>query len=138
MTAVRLYTLSFPANPNRLKALRAVVEQAAVLAGCDEAGAAQVVIAVNEACMNVIQHAYKGDDSNEVVVLLSAEEGVFTCRIEDSAPPADLHAIRPRALDDVRPGGLGTHFITELMDECNYGHRTDERGNFLEMTRKIP
>jgi anti-sigma regulatory factor (Ser/Thr protein kinase) len=137
MRVERLFEVRFPADPGRLKIVRGMVERAAMRAGCGESVAAQVVIAVNEACMNVIQHAYHGDASQEIGLCLSSTGGELVCRIEDSAPPLDPAAIRPRRLDDVRPGGLGTHFITELMDECHYGHLEGGRGNYLEMRKRI-
>ncbi len=138
MAAKTLFEIRLSADPAHLKSLRGMVENAAADAGCDAGVATQVVIAVNEACMNVIQHAYDGDPSKEMVVRMLAEGGDLVCRIEDHAPPADFAAIRPRKLDDVRPGGLGTHFMAELMDECHYGHLEGRDGNYLEMRKKIP
>lgn len=137
MSEARLAEVRVPADPACLKQVRGSVEQAALQAGCCDAVAAQVVIAVNEACMNVIQHAYRGDTSSEVVVIVTSDGAELLCRVEDSAKPVDLDGIKPRDLDDVRPGGLGTYFIAELMDECRYGHLDGGSGNFLEMRKKI-
>lgn len=137
MSDDHLAELRIPGDPARLKLVRGTVEQAALQAGCCEAVASQVVMAVNEACMNVIQHAYRGDPSSEVVVIVAIDGAELLCRVEDSAEPADLEGIKPRDLDDVRPGGLGTHFIAELMDGCRYGHLEGGIGNFLEMRKKI-
>ena len=40
--------------------------------------------------------------------------------LEDSAPKVKPEAIRPRSLDDIRPGGLGTFFIHSYMDKCTF------------------
>ena len=41
-----------------------------------------------------------------------------------------------RDSDDIRPGGLGTHFIAEIMDEYNIGHLDEGEGNYLDMKKK--
>ena len=43
----------------------------------------------------------------------------------------------PAGLDDVRPGGLGTHFINEIMDEVRFLVPPGGRGNRLEMVKRI-
>ena len=137
MSAETLLEVRMRAEPAGLKSLRSLVEAAAIKAGCEKDVASQIGIAVNEACMNVIQHAFRGEASGEMVIRVSAHAAVLVCRIEDSAPLVDLDAIRPRPLDDIRPGGLGTHFMAELMDECHYGHLESRDGNYVEKTKKI-
>jgi anti-sigma regulatory factor (Ser/Thr protein kinase) len=43
--------------------------------------------------------------------------------ISDRAPQVDPHTIVGRNLDDIRPGGLGTHIMKTIMDEVEYTHR---------------
>jgi len=129
--------LRIPASAVALKGMRREVERAALAAGCDEQLAARVVLAVNEACMNVIQHGYRREPSGELLVEVRHAGGLLTCRVEDSAKPADFESFAPRPLDEIRPGGLGTHFIAEIMDECVYGHLSGGRGNFVEMRKKV-
>ena len=43
--------------------------------------------------------------------------------------------MRPRDLDDIRPGGLGTHFIREVMDRVAFLTPADGRGNLLELIK---
>ena len=57
--------------------------------------------------------------------------------IEDDARQVDLDTIRSRDLEDVRPGGLGVHLITEIMDEAVYEHRA-EGGMRLRMHKRLP
>lgn len=47
----------------------------------------------------------------------------------------DLHAWRARDLDEIRPGGLGVHFIRESMDEVHYLPTPDNRGNLLSLKK---
>lgn len=135
--ANRVIELRFPAIADRLRMVRAVVHDAALMSGCSEAVAEKIVIAVNEACMNVIQHGYKGDVTGEIGLEIINNAPELVVRLTDSAPPADLDAIRPRDLDDLRPGGLGTHFISTVMDEVTYSVTDGGRGNRLEMRKRI-
>lgn len=133
----RLVEMRFPSHPDRLCIVRALVKRSAEFAGCDAALAEQLVIAVNEACMNIMQHAYHGDTSGEIVLEILNNADTIRFRLQDYAEPVDLESVRPRPLDELRPGGLGTHFIHEIMDECEMGHLDNDRGNYLEMAKRI-
>ena len=137
MIKEHLLTLHFPANPDRLCLVRSLVKRAAQVVGCDDELARNLVVAVNEACMNVIQHAYKGDYTGEIVLEILNNDNKLLFKVKDFAAPIDLDSIKPRDLDDIRPGGLGTHFIQEIMDECDMGHLEGGVGNYLEMIKKI-
>ncbi len=97
--------------------------------------AERFILAVNEACMNVIQHAYKEDSSGEIVVEVYDHEVDVEVRITDFAPPVDPAKIRPRDLQAVRPGGLGTHFMQEIMDDVRYLPYDNSAGNCLVMKK---
>lgn len=133
----RVAEIRFPADAERLKLVRSFVRNASHFAGCSDEVAEQIVIAVNEGCMNVIQHAYKGDGSRDIVLRISRTGAEVIFRLIDFAEPNDVTAIKPRNLGDLRPGGLGTHFMSELMDDCVFGHLERERGNYVELTKKI-
>jgi sigma-B regulation protein RsbU (phosphoserine phosphatase) len=94
-------------------------------------------MAIDEACQNVIRHGYRNDLSGEIVLGIEhcGDDFVFTLR--DFAPTVDPERIQPRTLDDVRPGGLGVHFIYEVMDECRYVDLPSDEGNLLRMIKQI-
>lgn len=133
----RLLEMRFGADPEQLKTVRAEVRTVAERAGFGVGVANEVVIAVNEACMNIIQHAYKGDKSGEILLEIHNNGAELEVVLKDFAAPVDCGAIRPRELADLRPGGLGTHFIREIMDECVYGHLDGVAGNFVRMKKKL-
>ena len=134
----KLLELTIPAKAERLGLVRAVVKRAAEMAGCNSDLAEQLVIAVNEACMNVIQHAYQDLSTGGDIVLEIFSNGTqIRFRLVDFAAPVDLKKVKPRDLEDIRPGGLGVHFISEIMDEVSMGHLENGSGNFLEMEKII-
>ena len=132
-----IFELTLPALPERLALVRAIVQRAMELSGCPDALARKLVIAVNEACMNVIQHAYGGWSGGQFTLAARRRGGQVVFRLTDQAPPADLDRILPRELDDLRPGGLGVHFIREIMDEVQMGHLEGGTGNYIELRKNI-
>jgi len=137
MSVETLFEIRFQAKPERLCEIRALVKRTAKVVGCCSELTDKLVIAVNEACTNVIQHAYQGDELGEIVLEMLNNDGKLHFRLVDYANPIDLDSVKPRDLDGLRPGGLGTHFINEIMDECNMGHLEEGNGNYLEMIKKI-
>jgi anti-sigma regulatory factor (Ser/Thr protein kinase) len=130
-------TLRLLATPENLRLIRARVRSVTLQLGCTEDESSEIVLAVNEACMNVIQHAYAGRSDGEIVLNIGNNAGRIEVLLEDFAAPVDLSGICPRALDELRPGGLGTHFMRTLMDECCYGHAEDGCGNWLRMVKRL-
>jgi anti-sigma regulatory factor (Ser/Thr protein kinase) len=133
----QLLKIRIPAEPAGLSLARSSVKDAIAQVGCNTDLVDNLVLAVNEACMNVIQHAYKGTRAGEIILEIHNNEDSIVIRVEDHANPIDLDSVKPRNLDELRPGGLGTHFIREIMDECYMGHLEAGAGNYLEMIKKI-
>ena len=135
--SARLLELRFAADPKRLKMVREQVQHAASQLALTKKLVSDLIIAVNEACMNIMQHAYKGDKSGEILLEIQKDSGDLEVVLTDYADPIDPTLIQPRDLDDVKPGGLGTYFIQEIMDDCTYGHLENLAGNTLKMRKKI-
>ncbi len=133
----RLLDLRIGSDPRELKRVRALVRKVLDGTGCAEKIARDIVIAMNEACMNIIQHAYKGDASGVIVMQIDEDDGELEFHLQDFAAPVDCATIKPRPLEELRPGGLGTHFIREIMDECQYGNMAGGAGNFLRMKKRV-
>lgn len=130
--------LRIPARAERLRLVRATVAAAAACCGCGEACAEALVTAVDEACQNVIRHAYPPGEAGDIVVRVTCDEARVVIRIVDFAPPIeDPERVRPRALADVRPGGLGTHFIRQSVDEAGFEPPPAGAGNVFRMVKWI-
>jgi|TARA_B100000959_G_scaffold265902_1_gene307837 anti-sigma regulatory factor (Ser/Thr protein kinase) len=97
-----------------------------------------LVLAIAEAAQNIVKHAYNGEkttDKMKVKILFKEKEieiGFF-----DTGLPVVPENITHRNLDDIKPGGLGTYFIKEIMDEVVF--KKDKKGwvNHLVITKKI-
>lgn len=88
--------------------------------------------------MNIIQHAIPGSVGAQISVELLRCDGTLILHVLDNATPVDASAIEPRALDDVRPGGLGVHFMREIMDHVEFLPPPAGFGNFLRMSKRMP
>ncbi|MEM7540271.1 MAG: ATP-binding protein, partial [Pseudomonadota bacterium] len=120
MEHTRILEMRFSADPKKLRMVRERVQKAAQQIAFSKKQLSDLVIAVNEACMNIMQHGYKGDRNGEILLEISDQGEAVEVVLTDYAAPADLASIEPRKLDEVRPGGLGTYFMSELMDDCAY------------------
>jgi len=94
-----------------------------------------VCLAVDEATQNIIRHAFPTDSSGTIQVSGYMAEGLLHISLIDDAPLIDLEKVRPRELDDLREGGLGTHFIMEITEQAKWSHH-DGR-NRLDMAFKV-
>jgi len=132
-----LNKISFSSQTDQLKHVRDEVRSMAEGLGCQQENIESMVLAVNEACMNIIQHAY-GPDTNEKIILEILKDNDFLIfRLIDFAEPVDECSIKSRSLDDVRPGGLGVHLINEVMDEVAFVDAPENVGNVFEMKKRL-
>lgn len=133
----RLIKLTFPSKPDRLKLARSAVTDAARICGLADDSILDVVLAVDEALQNVIRHAYKNSPEGLIALEIRREDGGMTVLVRDYAEPVDVSRVKPRDLDDIRPGGLGTHFIREVMDEVVFLPTPRDGGNLLKLVKRI-
>lgn len=131
-----LLELHFLARADRLKLVRGSVRAAARMCGFDDSTAQSIVLAVDEACQNVIVHGYKRRPDGAVILSLYRSSDGILVRLRDFAPLVDPTTVKPRDLNDVRPGKLGTHFIREIMDTVEFRPAPEGKGNLLEMTKQ--
>ena len=130
----RLFEISILARPDRLKLVRAAVREAGKMCNLLTAEAHDLMIAVDEACQNVIRHGYGGDEGGKIILRAFRTKNGIMVELQDFAPVVDVEKVRPRDLEDVRPGGLGTHFIQTLLDEVRF-ERPTGGGNLLRMVK---
>jgi len=132
-----LVALRCPARAEHLKDIRVAVGDAALRCGYSKEVASDIVLAVDEACQNVIRHAYGGTPGGEMIVEVRRTGDGMEVALTDFAETVDPSTIKPRSLGDVRPGGIGTHFINEIMDEVRFLAPSGGHGNRLEMVKRI-
>ena len=94
--------------------------------GMNEQDSDSLILAVDEALTNVIQHGYGGACEQQIIIKLrqitsdQKEPTGLEVIIRDFGQQVDPKAINGRDLDNIRPGGLGTHIIRSVMDKVEY------------------
>ena len=133
----RLSIMRFPASAYELMKVRSIILHTMSDLGCCVDDIDQSVIAVNEACSNVIRHAYKNDPHGEIIIEIFKQNHELLFRITDFADYVDQSKIKSRDINQLRPGGLGVYIIYQIMDDVNYKRRSDGIGNILEMRKRV-
>ncbi len=127
----------YAATASALAEIRAATRTACLTAGYTEACTHDLVLAINEACMNVIQHAYAGESGHRLRVRLVEEDGFVTASILDHGRPADNADLCPREHADLRPGGLGVHFMRDSMDSVTFVPPPAGYSNCLILNKRL-
>jgi phosphoserine phosphatase RsbU/P len=127
----------FPARPEQMREIRSLLRSALDDAGVETAIRDKLVLAVDEACCNVIRHAYGPGSSGDIDLRVTSEAGKLEFRLLDSAPVVDPQCVRAKPLGECRSGGLGVALIDTVMDDWTLQERPDGRGNRLIMRKKI-
>jgi sigma-B regulation protein RsbU (phosphoserine phosphatase) len=94
-------------------------------------------MAVDEACQNIIRHAYSGHRAGDIVLEIERQADRLVFWLRDFAPRVDVSKVKPRKLDTVRPGGLGLHLIRQVMDESGFVACPSDDGNIFRMAKRI-
>ena len=77
----------------------------------------ELVLAIAEAAQNIVKHAYKNEKTDDKMeIKISVSDGHLEIGFFDKGRPVDNSNVRHRKIDDVKPGGLGTFFIKQIMD----------------------
>jgi serine/threonine-protein kinase RsbW len=133
-----LYELTVPARFENLALIGEFVVSVARRAGLDEKGVFNVQLACDEACTNVMEHAYGGDEG-PVRVACKLHPGHLEIQVHDTGKPFDPATVRApdleAPLEERETGGLGLHFMRSVMDDVRF--EFDESGNLLTMVKRF-
>lgn len=137
----RKFMLKVPSSTENLALIREFVGSAAQQAGFDSNEIAKLELAVDEACANVIEHAYGGQDiSKEVVIRATLDDEALSIDIEDTGRGFDPELIQPEELEQLiserKTGGMGMRLMRTLMDEVHYEIEPGKK-NALHMVKRL-
>ena len=131
-------TATFPGRFDSLAAISEFTRRAAEAAGFDDAAIYQVQLAADEACTNIIEHAYGGEGLGEIECTIQIESTGLTLTFRDKGRPFDPTCVpQPNiraALEDRESGGLGVFLIHRLMDEVHFD--CADSGNALTLVKR--
>lgn len=125
---------------DNLSLVRDFTKAAAEESGFANDTVAKIVLAVDEACTNIIKHAYKYSVEGEIVINASFENEKFTITLTDSGVHFDARKVPEPDLEkyakERKVGGLGMFLMKKLMDEVTY-HNLDGDSNQVIMVKYI-
>lgn len=138
---VKKYQLKLPSSTNHLELIREFVTNIARGVGFDDEKINQIELAVDEACTNVVKHAYKGDDRKPLEVRVHTDKKKFTIIISDKGRGFSPQKIKTpdmkKYLSEMRVGGLGIYLMQTLMDEVDFKIEPGKK-NQVRLVKYIP
>ena len=99
----------------------------------------ELVLAIAEAAQNIVKHGYKDieDTTDKMEITISLKDSELEIGFFDKGRAVDQNNVRHRKIDDIKPGGLGTFFIQEIMDAVVFKEGEKPWINHLVLTKKI-
>jgi anti-sigma regulatory factor (Ser/Thr protein kinase) len=117
--------MAIAARVENLAAIRAFVGDACRRAGAGRDAASAVALAVDEACSNIIEHAYAGSPGGTIAITCEADAEALRVTLVDRgrafAPETLPAADTTSGWRQRRVGGLGWHLMRSSVDEVDYG-----------------
>ncbi|MCP3871801.1 MAG: ATP-binding protein [Desulfobacteraceae bacterium] len=123
-------------HPENLKQIRKAMTDATSKAGFSKEVAGRIILAVDEACSNVIRHSCKHDHTKEINLEIALEKECLTISIIDNGIKFDVNSVEARDVSEVRPGGLGLYIMEKTMDKVEYS-RTPDGLNKLTLAKNF-
>ncbi len=132
-------TKDFPVNTSSLKEVRTFSRETFEKINLSQDLKDELVLAIAEAAQNIVKHGYKGveETTDRMEIKISLKDGQLEIGFFDKGKAVVPENVQHRQLDDIKPGGLGTFFIKQIMDAAVF--KKDQKGwvNHLILTKKI-
>lgn len=123
--------LSVNSTTNNLARIRNFIKTQSRNAGFDEETANKIVLAADEACTNIIKHAYKYSSKGKINVNLNFSQNKLRIAITDEGMQFNSKSIKDPDLkkyyEEKKVGGLGMFLMKKLMDEVSYSHPNSKK-----------
>ncbi len=127
--------ITIVSHPRWLRLARSVVQDFCAAFDIAERQAHLIVVAVDEAMSNVMEHAYGGDRSRFVSLSCRTRGNALEFEIRDQGIPFNPLDQDVPATDDLRPGGRGLYLIRKIMDRIEY--RRDGDSNCFRLSKTL-
>jgi len=135
-------TGTFPGRYESLASIGAWIHQAAEDAGFDPAAIYTIETAVDEACSNIIEHAYGGENLGEIECTCILERDALTIILHDKGKPFNPESVDApnltASLEEREDHGLGLYFMRQWMDEVRFEFNEKGGNTLVMMKRKEP
>ncbi len=128
--------LCVTSHPENLKRIRSAISEAMECTKISRKESDRIVLAVDEACSNIIKHCCGQDRTRKIDLTIEAYTEELVISIIDNGARFDISRIQSRDINEIKPGGLGIHIIRQVMDCVEYSH-TPEGLNMVRLTKKF-
>jgi len=116
--------LNVKSRTENLSKIREFIQEFASSAGFMQNTIDNMMLAVDEACTNIIKHAYKSYPDGEVIIKIKYEEKKLIITIIDYGKAFQPESIPEPNIQEYyrqhRVGGLGMYLMKTLMDDVKY------------------
>jgi serine/threonine-protein kinase RsbW len=134
-----LVTEKFPGRFDSLEKISEFIQEVVKSACMNEQDAYAVQLAVDEACTNIIEHAYCGEGKGDIVCTCDVEKDGLKIVLLDQAAPFDPQDVPEPVLnlplEKVKARGLGLYLMRKVMDDVKFD-KPPEGGNRLTMVKR--
>jgi len=138
MKTERIISKESKACPNELCGIRKDVAEACEQLGFSDGDTNAVVLAIDEACTNIIRYAYKDCKDGTILMEIFSNQNQAIFRLHDQAPKVPKDCIEMKNSDPLKPGGLGVMLIRSVMDYVAFVDTDNGDKNILEMRKDLP
>ena len=132
--------LSVKSSTDNLSIIRDFIKNTALSLGYSNAVIGNIILAVDEACTNIIKHAYKYSPSGDIQIELNRIANKFIITILDNGIEFDPNLIPEPDIKEYykqrRIGGLGMYLMKKMMDEVVYSKYKNK--NQVKMVKYLP
>jgi serine/threonine-protein kinase RsbW len=120
--------------------IRDFVKSIGTQSGMEDMDVARLELAVDEACANVMEHAYDADSTKEVSIRAIVDDESVQIEVVDSGKGFDPAAVEQLKVEELvsarRTGGLGMRLMKSFMDEVHYEMQPGVK-NELKMVKRL-
>lgn len=120
---------------DNLALIREFTKSAADEIGFSDETTGKIVLAVDEACTNIIKHAYRYSPEGDIFISIKFEDSKFVISIIDEGKHFDPNVVPDPDLREYykkkRVGGLGMFLMKKLMDDVKYYTITGNRNQVV-------
>ena len=129
-------TQDFKIESASLKEVRVFAREVFKKSSIFEKHTDDLVLALAEAAQNIVKHGYNNEPTeDEMKIVIKFNDNVLSMELMDKGKPVVPSNIKPRDLDDIKSGGLGTFFIGQIMDEVVFKTSKVNWVNHLILTK---
>ncbi|MBS1517592.1 MAG: ATP-binding protein [Bacteroidetes bacterium] len=116
----------FKSSTKNLSLLRNFIEEKAEAFGFDESSINQIILSVDEACTNIIKHAHKYNEKENIEVDIDSNKNQFIIKLSYKGQAFDPNNISSPDMKEYfnkfKVGGLGVPIMKKFMNKIEFSH----------------